>query len=197
MESIVQITLNGECRELAGRVSVAELLRQLGLKPEHVAVELNKDLVRRSRLAETVVAQGDVLEVVTLVGGGSPATLEIEPLVIGTHFVRSRLFVGTGKYATLELMRDCLEASGAEVVTVAVRRERLVDRQGRNLLDYLDPRKYLILPNTAGCFSAEDACGPRGWAASCLRAWIIPARLGQARSACRHQDALARPGRHA
>ena len=157
MESIVQITLNGECRELAGPVSVAELLRQLGLKPEHVAVELNKDLVRRSRLAETVVAQGDVLEVVTLVGGGSPATLEIEPLVIGTHVVRSRLFVGTGKYATFELMRDCLEASGAEVVTVAVRRERLVDRQGRNLLDYLDPRRYPILPNTAGCFSAEDA----------------------------------------
>ena len=54
-------------------------------------------------------------------------------------------------------MRDCLEASGAEVVTVAVRRERLFDRQGRNLLDYLDPRRYTILPNTAGCFSAEDA----------------------------------------
>ena len=65
--------------------------------------------------------------------------------------------MGTGKYATLELMRDCLEASGAEVVTVAVRRERLIDRQGRNLMDYIDPRKYTILPNTAGCFSAEDA----------------------------------------
>ncbi len=76
---------------------------------------------------------------------------------IGTHIVRSRLFVGTGKYATLELMRDCLEASGAEVVTVAVRRERLFDREGRSLLDFLDPTRYTILPNTAGCFSAEDA----------------------------------------
>ena len=76
---------------------------------------------------------------------------------IGTHLVHSRLFVGTGKYATLELMRDCLEASGAEVVTVAVRRERLFDKQGRSLLDFLDPRRYTILPNTAGCFSAEDA----------------------------------------
>ena len=54
-------------------------------------------------------------------------------------------------------MRDCLDASGAEVVTVAVRRERLFDKEGRNLLDCLDPRKYTILPNTAGCFSAEDA----------------------------------------
>jgi thiazole synthase len=71
--------------------------------------------------------------------------------------VHSRLFVGTGKYASLELMRDCLDNSGAEVVTVAVRRERLFDRQGRNLLDFLDPRRYTILPNTAGCFSMDDA----------------------------------------
>jgi thiazole synthase len=54
-------------------------------------------------------------------------------------------------------MRDCLAASGTEVVTVAVRRERLFDREGRNLLDYLDPQRYTILPNTAGCFSAEEA----------------------------------------
>jgi thiazole synthase len=99
-----------------------------------------------------------VLEVVTLVGGGAPATVgEGDPLTIGTHTIRSRLLVGTGKYATLELMRDCLEASGAEVVTVAIRRERLFDREGRNLLDFLDPRRYTILPNTAGCFDAADA----------------------------------------
>ena len=79
---------------------------------------------------------------------------------------RSRLFVGTGKYATLELMRDCLEASGAEVVTVAVRRERLFDREGRNLLDYLDPAKVhdpaehgrLLLGRR--CL-ADGAAGPR------------------------------------
>jgi thiazole synthase len=156
-ESVVQITINGERRELSGPVTVAELLRDLGLKPEHVAVELNTGLLTRSRQAETLLAPGDVLEVVTLVGGGAGAALEAEQLTIGTHVVRSRLFVGTGKYASMELMRDCLEASGAEVITVAVRRERLYDREGRNLLDYLDPRQYTILPNTAGCFSAEDA----------------------------------------
>ena len=157
MESTLQITVNGERRELPGPVSVTDLLHELGLRPEHVAVEVNKDLVTRSKHSETVVAPGDVLEVVTLVGGGGAAMIETETLAIGTHRLRSRLLVGTGKYTTLELMRDCLEASGAEVVTVAVRRERLFDRQGRNLLDYLDPRKYTILPNTAGCFSAEDA----------------------------------------
>src|SRR5437763_4848593 len=71
--------------------------------------------------------------------------------------IRSRLFVGTGKYANYDLMRDALAAGGGQVVTVAVRRERLVDQQGRSLLEFIDLDKYVILPNTAGCFSAEDA----------------------------------------
>jgi thiazole synthase len=153
VETTVRITVNGEPQEVPGPLSVADLVQHLGLKPEHVAVEVNKDLITRSRHAETPIAQGDVLEVVTLVGGGSPVASPSERLQIGTHQISSR----TGKYTNLDLMRECLEASGAEVVTVAVRRERLFDRQGRNLLDYLDPRRYAILPNTAGCFSAEEA----------------------------------------
>jgi thiazole synthase len=159
----VTITLNGQAREVPEHATVTELLGQLGLKPQFVAVEINRDLVPRGRHNETRINAGDVLEVVTLVGGGG-ADIDVEremdqaePLRIGTHTLHSRLIVGTGKYATLELMRDCLDASGAEVVTVAVRRERLFDRQGRNLLDYLDPHRYTILPNTAGCFNAEEA----------------------------------------
>lgn len=84
-------------------------------------------------------------------------THELPPLTIGQVTCRSRLFVGTGKYQSYELMQQALDASGADVVTVAVRRERLVDAQGRSLLDSLDLGRYRILPNTAGCFSAEDA----------------------------------------
>ncbi|REJ72324.1 MAG: thiazole synthase [Planctomycetota bacterium] len=76
---------------------------------------------------------------------------------LGTHTLTSRLIVGTGKYATYPLMKDCLEASGAQVITVAVRRERLIDAEGNNILDFIDLERYTILPNTAGCFSAEDA----------------------------------------
>src|SRR5438132_4324439 len=76
---------------------------------------------------------------------------------IGKFELTNRLFVGTGKYSSYEIMQKALEASGCQVVTVAVRRERLVDAQGRSLLDFLDLDKYIILPNTAGCFSAEDA----------------------------------------
>lgn len=85
------------------------------------------------------------------------AKLSDGPLRIGSHTFTSRLIVGTGKYANYELMRDALEIAGAECITVAVRRERLIDSAGRNLLDYVDTKRYTILPNTAGCFSADDA----------------------------------------
>jgi len=80
-----------------------------------------------------------------------------KPLRIGGFSITSRLFVGTGKYATYELMREALAESGCQVVTVAVRRERMTDERGRNILDFLDPQRYILLPNTAGCFSPEDA----------------------------------------
>lgn len=80
-----------------------------------------------------------------------------QALVIGSRSFSSRLIVGTGKYRTYDLMRDALAASGAEVVTVAVRRERLINEKGESLLQFLDLKRYTILPNTAGCFTAEDA----------------------------------------
>ncbi len=79
------------------------------------------------------------------------------PLVVGGRELTSRLIVGTGKYRDYEQMQAALDASGADVVTVAVRRERLVDAEGRSMLDFLDLDRYTVLPNTAGCFTAGDA----------------------------------------
>lgn len=76
---------------------------------------------------------------------------------LGTHTLRSRLIVGTGKYESLDLMRQSIELSGADCVTVAVRRERLYDGAGQNLLDYIDLDRITLLPNTAGCYTAIDA----------------------------------------
>lgn len=84
-------------------------------------------------------------------------TSSIEPLVLGPFSLESRLIVGTGKYENWDVMRDALDASGASAITVAVRRERLLDDQGRSLLDAIDLDRYTVLPNTAGCFSADDA----------------------------------------
>src|SRR6266540_5695132 len=76
--------------------------------------------------------------------------------IAGIHY-RSRLIVGTGKYKNFAETKQAIEVSGAEVVTVAVRRVNITDPNKENLLDYLDPKKYTILPNTAGCYNAEDA----------------------------------------
>jgi thiazole synthase len=155
---MLTLTVNGEPRSLPHPLTVADLLRTLGKDNKPVAVEVNQDIVPRSRHGEHQLSPGDRVEIVTLVGGGAgPAAPADRPLVIGKKTFTSRLITGTGKYASYELMRDSLAASGCEVTTVAVRRERLVDKEGRNILDYLDLKRYTILPNTAGCFSAEDA----------------------------------------
>jgi len=80
-----------------------------------------------------------------------------KPLTLGSRTLTSRLIVGTGKYADYPTMQAALDASGAQVVTVAVRRERLINEKGESLLDYIDTSQYTILPNTAGCFTADEA----------------------------------------
>ena len=80
-----------------------------------------------------------------------------DDLVIAGRTFRSRLIVGTGKYESFEVMRQALEASGADVVTVAVRRVNLTDKSKESLLDYIDRDKFTLLPNTAGCYTAQDA----------------------------------------
>ncbi|MDQ6997934.1 MAG: thiazole synthase [Mariprofundus sp.] len=76
---------------------------------------------------------------------------------VGTYTFHSRLIVGSGKYKDFQTTKDATEASEAEMITVAVRRVNITDPGKENLLDYIDPKKYTILPNTAGCFNAEDA----------------------------------------
>ena len=82
--------------------------------------------------------------------------MEDKLIIRGIEF-KSRLWIGTGKYKDFEETAKAVEASGADVVTVAVRRVNIIDRKSENLLDYIDPKKYKILPNTAGCYTVEDA----------------------------------------
>lgn len=87
----------------------------------------------------------------------STETVAQDSLRIGSHRFSSRLIVGTGKYSSYKLMTEALALSGAQCVTVAVSRKRLMDAEGRNILDFIDSKRYTLLPNTAGCFTAEDA----------------------------------------
>lgn len=87
----------------------------------------------------------------------SPAATAADPFVLGGRTFRSRLITGTGKYPTMDVMAAALEASGTEMVTVAVRRTSIADPSQPRLFDYIDPKKYFLLPNTAGCYTADDA----------------------------------------
>ncbi|MSQ95542.1 MAG: sulfur carrier protein ThiS [Gemmataceae bacterium] len=153
---MIEILLNGERNTLPQPLSIQELIERIGLDPRKVAVEVNREVVPKARHPETRLQTGDAVEIVTLVGGGAQPPADI-PLKVGKFTFQSRLITGTGKYKTYDLMRDCLDASACEVTTVAVRRERLIDKEGKSILDFLDLKKLTILPNTAGCFNAEDA----------------------------------------
>src|SRR5690606_13305147 len=136
--------------------NIAALVEELGLKAEKVAVEHNGTIVPRSTLAQAALADGDSLEIVHFVGGGDAAAADDSWTVAGRTF-RSRLIVGTGKYKDFAENAAALEASGAEIVTVAVRRVNVSDPSAPMLTDFIDPKKVTYLPNTAGCFTAEEA----------------------------------------
>jgi thiazole synthase len=149
----LSLTVNGEPRHIPTGASIADLVRNLELDPAKVAVERNGIIVPRSTLAEAALGDGDVLEIVHFVGGGSD---DDSWSVAGRSF-RSRLIVGTGKYRDFAQNAAAVEASGAEIVTVAVRRVNVSDPKAPMLTDFIDPKKITYLPNTAGCFTAEEA----------------------------------------
>jgi len=153
MAAALSLTVNGETRRTFA-ATIAELVTELELAPEKVAVERNGEIVPRSTLAETALADGDVLEIVHFVGGGNG---DGDTWTVAGRTFRSRLIVGTGKYRDFEQNAAALEASGAEIVTVAVRRVNVSDPKAPMLTDYIDPKKITYLPNTAGCFTAEEA----------------------------------------
>jgi thiazole synthase len=151
------IILNGDPRRLAEGSSVADLLASLELPAAKVAVERNLAIVPRSTFADVVLAEGDTLEIVHFVGGGQSDSADDDGWEVAGRRFTSRLIVGTGKYKDYAQNAAAAEASGAEIVTVAVRRVNVTDRSQPMLTDFLDPKRFTYLPNTAGCFTADDA----------------------------------------
>ena len=153
----MNITINGEPRDLPHPVSVAGMLKQLGIASGKVAVERNLEIVPKSAFETTSLCEGDRIEIVHFIGGGNADTTSTDTFTVAGEVYHSRLLVGTGKYKDFEETARAIEASGAEIVTVAVRRVNLSDPSQPMLVDYVSPKKYTYLPNTAGCFTAEDA----------------------------------------
>src|SRR5438876_11274786 len=151
----IEIRLNGETRELPESLNIVQLLDHFSLSKDRVAVERNRSIVPKTDWERVRLSSGDALEVVHFVGGGAPT--EEDPFVIAGRTFQSRLIVGTGKYASNEVMAEAHRRSGADMVTVAVRRIDLKAPKGESLLDYIDRETIMILPNTAACYNVEDA----------------------------------------
>lgn len=156
MTDLIEITLNGDSRRVAPGATIAVLLGELALDAAKVAVERNRSIVPRSTFAVQLLAAGDNLEVVHFVGGGEAVLPDDGWSVAGRRFT-SRLIVGTGKYKDYAQNAAAVVASGAEIVTVAVRRVNVTDRAAPMLTDFIDPKRYTYLPNTAGCFTGDEA----------------------------------------
>ena len=156
MTDQLSLTVNGEPHRAAPG-SIADLVRSLELDPAKVAVERNGLIVPRSSLGQHPLASGDVLEIVHFVGGGQGKVSAGDTWTVAGRTFTSRLIVGTGKYKDFEQNAAAVAASGAEIVTVAVRRVNVTDPKAPMLTDFIDPKKITYLPNTAGCFTADDA----------------------------------------
>src|SRR6202790_2794650 len=147
--------LNGEPFEVDGPLTVTQLLGRLDIDPRRIAVEHNLVVLKRVTFDQTIINAGDQIEIVNFVGGGN--TMQTDQLTIADRTFSSRLIVGTGKYSSPSIMVRAHEASGADMITVAVRRVNISDRSKESLLDYVDRDKYFLLPNTAGCYTADEA----------------------------------------
>ncbi len=155
----LRIAVNGQPWTGPAGTTVAMLLGSMGVDPARVAIERNEEVVPRKTWAEAVLGEGDKVEIVAFVGGGSgDDSRGDDPLLIAGRAFRSRVLIGTGKYKSIEETRRAIECSGAEIVTVALRRVDLAPG-APSVLDAIDrkSKKHTILPNTAGCFTADEA----------------------------------------
>lgn len=148
----MNITLNQEPAEVEGsEPTVRALLSEKDIPREAIVVAVNGDVLRREEWNSRRIEEGDEVEVVHAVAGGSGE----DDLVIAGERFSSRLFLGTGKYEDAETMNDALERSGTEMVTVAL---RYMDLSGeKSILRDLDLSRYRLLPNTAGATTAKEA----------------------------------------
>jgi thiazole synthase len=147
------IYVNGNEREIAENSTVFDVVTKLELQGKKIAIELNQEILPFQSFETQALQANDKLEIVHAIGGGQG-----DSFIIAGKSYQSRLLVGTGKYKDLEETRLAIEASGAEIVTVAIRRTNIGQHANEaNLLDVISPDKYTILPNTAGCYTAEEA----------------------------------------
>jgi len=149
----MNIRVNGDSFSCDEATTLEQLVKEMGFFGKRIAIELNEEIKPADQYGLIQLNEGDVVEIVQAIGGGQP-----DDFILAGKKYSSRLLVGTGKYKNLAETQAAIEMSGADIVTVAIRRTNIGQNPGEpNLLDVISPDKYTILPNTAGCYTAKDA----------------------------------------
>ncbi|MFT6624362.1 MAG: thiazole synthase [Cycloclasticus sp.] len=149
----MDIRVNGDSFSCDEATTLEQLVKKMGFFGKRIAIELNEEIKPADQYGQIQLNEGDVVEIVQAIGGGQP-----DDFILAGKKYSSRLLVGTGKYKNLAETQAAIEMSGADIVTVAIRRTNIGQNPGEpNLLDVISPDKYTILPNTAGCYTAKDA----------------------------------------
>ena len=148
---VQMITVNGVQKTLETPLSVTGYLEMNKYVPAQVAIELNDKILARELYGTTILKEGDIMEIVSFMGGGSGKNED--KLVLGGHEFTSRFILGSGKFS-LDLVKACIEKAGAQIITLALRRAN--EGGLANILDYI-PKDVTLLPNTSGARNAEEA----------------------------------------
>ena len=153
----ITIHVNGKQNIIEGSQTIKSFLNNLNLNKNNIAIEVNREIVSKSNYENHIIMDEDKIEIVNFIGGGSNIPDNKDVLKIAGKSYNSRLIIGSGKFKSFEENLKAIHSSGAEIITVAIRRTNLSNPGEAIITDIINPKTYTYLPNTAGCYTAEES----------------------------------------
>ena len=153
----ITIYVNGEKKIIEDSHTIESFLKSLNLNKNNIAIEVNREIVNKSNYKNSILMDKDTIEIVNFIGGGNNISNNKDVLEIAGTPYNSRLIIGSGKFKSFEENLKAIHSSGAEIITVAIRRTNLSNPEEPIITDIINPQTYTYLPNTAGCYNAEES----------------------------------------
>ncbi len=151
----MKITLNGQLKELTSAPNLKDIINQFCQNTQNIIVEVNGDIIKPAQWHGTSIKKGDAIELLNFVGGGQQQNIKNAPLIIEDKTFTNRFFLGTGKFKNKIDLKNSIESSDVELVTVALRRID-IERHEENILEYI-PKNIILMTNTSGARNAQEA----------------------------------------
>ena len=153
----ITIHVNGESKLIERDQTIESFLKILNINKNNIAIEVNREIVNKSIYTNHIIMDKDRIEIVNFIGGGSNILDNKDTLEIAGKSYNSRLIIGSGKFKNFKENLKAIHSSGAEIITVAIRRTNLSNPKEEIITDIINPKTYTYLPNTAGCYNAEES----------------------------------------